>query len=98
MSGLRPEERRTTILLPQDGCALSTRRPLPHYGFCHVNDKSTHRMLSPESAVVPSFVMSFISSLTSLEAIKPRAQANAFLCQRKNSFPTPAARDFTLRA
>lgn len=44
--------------------------------------------------MVPSFVIFSTSSLTSLGAIKPQAQANAFPCQRKNSFPAPCGAGF----
>lgn len=65
----------------------------------HVDDESTHRMLSPASAVVPSFVMSFIPSLTSLEAVTPQATIQRPSLPERGLFPRRlAARDFTLRA
>lgn len=39
----------------------------------HVDDESTHRMLNPAAVEVPSFVMHFIPSLTSLETVKSQA-------------------------
>lgn len=71
----------------------------PLWSLNHVGDEPTHRMLGPDPKVVPSFVMSFIPSLTSLEAVTPQATIQRPSLPERGLFPRRlAARDFTLRA
>lgn len=71
----------------------------PLRSFNHTGDEPAHRMLSPASAVDPSFVMSFIPSLTSLETVTSQAIDQRLPLPERELFPHAAsARDFALRA